>query len=294
MKATSFPRLLLLLLVLFTAASASEARDHRRGHGGPANPEIKAYMAQNVLPAVRQQRQKLEPQLSTSDRAQLAIYRTQLQELRQQSQALRQSIKPAGTQAPGTRPEMTEAQKQQFQKLHSDHKVLMQSVGQLGQKYAGDIARLSQELQPQKEKWAADLKELAIKNMTPEQQEKLGQMASRMHHRGGANRFFKPAMFLLMDPSAPSSPERELGNTMVYPNPAVASSQLEYEVKKAGPVTVELLDSRGNALRTVANETKQEKGQHTVQVNISDLPVGTYFYKITTKSGSETRRFVKE
>lgn len=291
MKATTLPRLLLLLLTFLTATSASQAQ--QRGHGGPASREIKAYMAQNVLPTVRQQRQKLEPQLSTTDRAQLAIYRTQLKELRQQSQALRQTTRPAGSTAQ-TRPALTEAQKQQFQQLHTERKALMQNVSQLAQKYAADIARLSQEVQPQKEKWAADMKALALKNATPQQQEKMNQMAGRAHQRTSANRFFKPAMFLLMDPSAPISQQRGLGSTSVYPNPAVATSQLEYEVKKAGPVTVELLDSRGNALRTVATEPKQEKGQHTVQVNVSDLPTGTYFYKITTKSGSETRRFVKE
>lgn len=288
------PRLLLLLLVLLTAAPASQAKGNRRGPGRP-NPELKAYREQNVLPAVRQQRQKLEPQLSTSDRAQLAIYRTQLQELRQQSQALRQSIKPAGTQAPGTRPEMTEAQKQQFQKLHSDHKALMQNVGQLAQKYTGDIARLSQELQPQKEKWAADMKALALKNATPEQQEKVGRMAGRLRPVASTGRLFDPPVFLLMDPNAPASqPVSALGSTSVYPNPAVTTSQLEYEVKKAGPVLVELLDSRGNALRTVATEPRQEKGPHTAQANVSELPAGIYFYKITTTSGSETRRFVKE
>ncbi|MBD2715549.1 T9SS type A sorting domain-containing protein [Microvirga sp. STR05] len=297
MKATALPRLLLLLLFVFcTAASASAAKGHRRGFG-PANPELKAYLAQNVLPAVRQQRQKLEPQLSTADRAQLAIYRIQLKEIDQKMQTLRQSIgatSPAPP-PPGTRPALPEALKQQVQQVHTEHKTLMQNVSQLAQKYAGDIARLSQELQPQKEKWAADMKALVLKNATPEQQEKMGQMSGRLHRRAGANRFFNPAMFLLMDPNAPVSPAvSDLGSTSVYPNPAVATSQLEYEVKKAGPVMVELLDGRGNALRTVATEAKQEKGQHTVQVNISELPAGTYFYKITTRSGSETRRFVKE
>ena len=47
-------------------------------------------------------------------------------------------------------------------------------------------------------------------------------------------------------------------------------------------------------LRSVAREAKQEKGRHTVRASLTDQPVGTYLYKITTRSGSETRRFVKE
>jgi hypothetical protein len=85
-----------------------------------------------------------------------------------------------------------------------------------------------------------------------------------------------------------------VGNTSFYPNPAAAASQLEYDVKKAGPVTVDLLDSKGNTLRTVVSESHLEKGRRTEQLDLRDLPAGTYFYKITTKAGSETKRFVKE
>ena len=285
--------LLTLLLLLLAPFSTSLARSHRdAGPGGSGHPEIKAYVAQNVLPVVRQQRQKLEPQLSTADKAQLAIYRTQLQELRQRGQTLRQSIRPADTVSE-TRPELTEAQKQQFEQLRADRKALLLNVAQLAQKYQGDIARLAQEIQPQKEKWATDLKALAAKNAAPEPEEP-GRLHKRGHHRGVTDRFFRPNMFLLLDPSTPTEVERELGGTSVFPNPVLTTSQLEYEVKKAGPVTVELLDGRGNALRTVAQEAKQEKGQHTVQINLADLPTGTYYYKITTRSGYETRRFVKE
>lgn len=80
----------------------------------------------------------------------------------------------------------------------------------------------------------------------------------------------------------------------MYPNPTAATNQLSYEVKKAGPVTVELLDGRGNTLRTVAQEAKQEKGTHSLTANVADLPAGTYYFKITTRTGAETQRFVKE
>ena len=282
--------LLALLLLLLPPFNISLARSHH--DADPGRPEIKAYVAQNVLPVVRQQRQKLEPQLSTTDKAQLAIYRTQLQELRQRGQTLHQSIRQAGT-APETRPQPTEAQKQQFEQLRAERKALLLNVAQLAQKYEGDIARLAQEVQPQKEKWATDLKALAAKNMVSEP-EKPGRLYKWGHRRGGTERFFRPVTFLLLDPNPPTEVERELGGASVFPNPVVATSQLEYEVKKAGPVTVELLDGRGNALRTVIQEAKQEKGRHTVQVNLADLPTGTYFYKIITRSGSETRRFVKE
>lgn len=290
MKATLFKPLVLLLLVLLVAGNVASLAGSGKG---PGRGEIKAYYQQNVLPVLRQQRQKLEAQLATADKAQLAIYRTQLQELKQRGKTLRQSIQPAGTPQ-DSRPELTEAQQQQLQQLRADTRGIMLSVAQIAQKYDANINKLAQEVQPQKEKWATDLKALLDKNATPEQKEKRAAWAGKGHRRGGAARFFKPAAFLLLDPNAPVKAERDLGSTSLYPNPVVATSQLDYNVKKAGPVTIELLDGRGNALRTLAQEPKQDKGAHSVPVSLADLPAGTYFYKITTKSGAETRRFVKE
>ena len=103
-------------------------------------------------------------------------------------------------------------------------------------------------------------------------------------------------MFLLLDPNAPAdaSGERGVGNSSFYPNPAAATTQLEYEVKKAGPVSVDLLDKDGNKLRTLLAETQQEKGSQHQSLDLSDLPAGTYFCKIVTRSGTQTKRFVKE
>lgn len=291
---------LTLALFVLLMGSAAQAQHHSgRPAASPARQELRTYYQQNVLPVVRQQRQKLEAQLSTSDKAQLAIYRTQLRETRQKGHALRQSLRPADGAPAGTRPALTEAQKQQVAALRTETKGIMQNVALLAQKYEGDIAKLAQEVQPQKEKWATDTKAILARTMSPEQRETLSHQKGRRHHKSGSSlsRYFRPAAFLLLDPNAPATPAAAPAAgtaASVYPNPVTATSQLEYEVKKAGPVSVELLDARGNTLRTVAREASQEKGAHTLPVSLSDLPNGTYYFKITTRSGAETRRFVKE
>jgi DNA repair exonuclease SbcCD ATPase subunit len=290
----SFKSLGLLLVVLMTSLSTwAQPGQNTQDAARPGRRAVQAYVQQNVLPVVRQQREKLEPQLSSSDKAQLAIYRTQLQELRQRGRALRQSIRPVGTPQ-GTRPELTETQKQQVQKLREEQKALMQDVAKLAQKYEGDIARLAQEVQPQREKWATDLKALVAQNATPEQQERRKHFAGKKRHNNATAQYFRPAMFLLMRAGTSASQETQASASTVYPNPVTAASKLEYEVKKAGPVTVELLDSKGNTVRTVAQEAKKDKGTYTLPLITTDLPNGTYYFKITTKSGTETRRFVKE
>ncbi|SNC67156.1 Por secretion system C-terminal sorting domain-containing protein [Hymenobacter gelipurpurascens] len=297
MQTKLITKLGLLLAVLFTSFTGwAQATQNTQGTSRPARRAVQAYVQQNVLPVVRQQRQKLEPQLSSSDKAQLAVYRSQFQELRQRGKALRQSFRPAGPAPQSQRPELTETQKQQLQKLQDENKALQREVAKLAQKYEGDIARLSQEIQPQKEKWATDLKALLLQNTTPEQQEKMKHFGRKGRRNSATARFFRPSTFLLMNPTAPAAPASRAAesSSSVYPNPVTPTSQLSYEVKKAGPVSIELLDSRGNTLRTVAQEAKKEKGTYTVPANLSDLANGIYYFKIVTKSGTETRRFVKE
>ncbi|WP_310394252.1 T9SS type A sorting domain-containing protein [Hymenobacter sp.] len=297
MKLTAPKFLALLLLVVLSATLAGAARDgrFRPREDRPVRREIKAYFQANVLPVLRQQRQQLESQLTAADRAQLATYRAQLQDVKARGQALRRSLRPAGA-SQGPRPALTDAQQQQVQQLRAEARGVMLNVAQLAQKYDGAIAQLAREVQPQREKWSTDIRAIAAKNATPEQQQKLAAFGGRMRGHHGTRRFFKPAAFLLLDPNAPATGPTEpgLGATSFYPNPTAATSQLEYEVKKAGPVTIDLLDDNGTKLRTLLAETQQEKGTRTQQLDLRDLPAGTYFYKITTKSGSETKRFVKE
>lgn len=285
----------LALVLILTATVAGLARRSPREQR-PIRREIRAYFAANVLPVLRQQRQQLEPLLAAADRAQLATYRTQLKALKEQGQALRRRVVPESSAAPATRPVLTDAQLKQAHDLRFQARGIMLNVAQMAQRYDGAITQLTQEVAPQKEQWATDIKAIVTKNMTSVQQQQLAVIEGRKHERGGLRRYFRPAMFLLLDPNAPADAlgERGVGSNSFYPNPAAATTQLEYEVKKAGPVSVDLLDKDGNKLRTLLAETQQEKGSQRQQLDLSDLPAGTYFYKITTKSGTQTKRFVKE
>ncbi|TGE16806.1 T9SS type A sorting domain-containing protein [Hymenobacter elongatus] len=285
MKLPLFTATLLLLAVLLAGPGTfAKGRDDK-----PGRQEVKAYYQANVLPVVRQQRQKLETQLSADDKAQLATYRTQLRELRLRGKALQESMRPSGTTE--TRLALTDAQQQE---LRSASREIMVKVGLLAKKYEAPLTQLAQEIQPQKDQWATDLKAIAARYATPEQ---LAKHRELRHHQGHLGQFLRPAKFLLLDPNAPASAAADNATataTAVYPNPAAATNQLEYSVRKAGPVTIEILDGRGNTLRPVVQNEQQEKGSHTLTTNLSDLPNGTYFYKITTRSGTETKRFVKQ
>jgi Spy/CpxP family protein refolding chaperone len=319
MKKSSLLKAVALSLALlpaasgFTAAFAQGAPPHDfarglGGHGGKGghmlkNEELRTYTKQTIMPVVRQQRQKLDAQMSSADRKQLDTYRAQLKALREQGKALHQSFRPEGAQ-PGQRPELTEAQRQQLQQLHSEQRGVMLNVAQLAQKYDAQITKLADEVKPQREKWATDIKAIMVKNATPEQQQRMQQLESKggegrgfgRGHFHGLVKQFAPTRFMLMDPKAPIEQEETAergGSAALYPNPASATQRLDYNVAKDGTVKVELLDERGKTLRTLV-DTKQDEGGHSLDVSLADLPRGTYYYKITTKGNTETRRFVKE
>jgi hypothetical protein len=294
MKIPSLKTLGLLLLVSLSTAGTGQAQGGRHPHEGhPGGREVKTYFEASVLPVLRQQRQKLEAQLAADDRTQLATYRTQLQALKEKGRALRQSLMPADA-LQGQHPALTDAQREQFYQLHKETRTIMTNVAEMAQKYEQNITKLAEEVQPQKEKWATDIKAIVAKNATPEQQAHLAKFGGHLHGFGEMHRYFRPVMFMLMEPATAESTERTLGATSFYPNPATATSQLDYEVKKAGPVTVNLLDKNGNQLRTLLNEPNADKGVHTQPLNLSDLPAGTYYYQIITNGAKETKRFVKE
>ncbi|GAB3839107.1 hypothetical protein GCM10028821_41820 [Hymenobacter jeollabukensis] len=312
MKALAFAAAIVPVSTTFGLAQAGDqakslgfAPDGHGGHGRhQGNGEVRAYVEQNVLPTVRQQRQKLEAQLSATDKAQLSTYRAQLKALREQGKALHQSLRPADGATPGQRPALTDAQRQQLEQLRTERRAIMQNVGQLATKYEAQLKQIKADVQPQREKWEADIKALVQKNLTPEQQQNLAQHKAAGNGHGGRHghhgfgmklSFFGPTRFLLMDPNAPAASETTTrgAQTAMYPNPATTTQRLDYEVKKDGNVKVELLDERGKTLRTVF-DGKLDKGAHSLDVNLADLNRGTYFYKITSKGGSETRRFVKE
>jgi alkaline phosphatase D len=78
----------------------------------------------------------------------------------------------------------------------------------------------------------------------------------------------------------------------VYPNPAVADLQLQYALRRAGRVTVTLLDGGGRQLRTL-QDTEQPPGLYTLETGVADLPSGAYRLRIVAEGSVSTQAFVK-
>ena len=62
-----------------------------------------------------------------------------------------------------------------------------------------------------------------------------------------------------------------------YPNPFNPSTVINYAVKDAGLVSINVYDILGAEIKTFVNETK-EAGEYEVEFNASNLPSGVYIY----------------
>jgi len=73
-----------------------------------------------------------------------------------------------------------------------------------------------------------------------------------------------------------------------YPNPFNPSTKISYQISKDEFVTMKIYDNTGREVETLVNGM-QTAGYHTVEFK-SNLSSGTYFYKITAGSFTDTKK----
>jgi hypothetical protein len=96
--------------------------------------------------------------------------------------------------------------------------------------------------------------------------------------------------------STPTGVEDELLNlnfslAQNYPNPFNPSTMINYSIKETGLVTLKIYDVLGNEVASLVNDVKQA-GQYEVKFEASNLPSGTYFYKLVQGKNSEIKKLL--
>jgi hypothetical protein len=78
-----------------------------------------------------------------------------------------------------------------------------------------------------------------------------------------------------------------------YPNPFNPVTTISFQITKAGNVTLEVFDVSGKLVKTLINQymNAMEREQKLV-FDASNLPSGTYFYRLTNGGNSETKKMV--
>ena len=96
--------------------------------------------------------------------------------------------------------------------------------------------------------------------------------------------------------SSPVGVEDELMNLNFnlgqnYPNPFNPSTTINYAIKETGLVSLKIYDILGNEVVTLVNDVKQP-GQYEVKFEASNLPSGTYIYKLVQGKNSEIKKLM--
>lgn len=79
----------------------------------------------------------------------------------------------------------------------------------------------------------------------------------------------------------------------LYPNPAINEANLTFELEQKTAITVEVFGTNGQLVQAL-NAQQFAAGQHTLQLDVSELATGTYMVKVNTAEGVfATRTLVK-
>lgn len=300
---------IITLLLLFGTAQtfAQKGRNHQgRKHNPEMRQAMKTYSEENVLPVMQAQREKLEANLSLTEKQSLTEIRSELKALKEEAKSMRQSMHKGES-------EPTEAQREQMYVNKKAMRLLMNRAWEIADNHEADIQALFAEIKPQAEVWKEEMHNIAEQYRpedAPERKERPnrpegvekgdhprrgeGHQAGRRRGRGAAAmmEMRSPVRFVLWDGTAKSMAANE-EKLEVFPNPARNVNEVRLRLEEAGTVQIKLLDKDGNFIRTVMNEELSE-GSHTQRIDLQDLEPGLYFYQITTPKGSRSRKIILE
>ena len=76
-----------------------------------------------------------------------------------------------------------------------------------------------------------------------------------------------------------------------YPNPFNPTTTIPFTLDQAAPVRLRVYDVRGRLVRTLV-DGMQPGGAHAVSFDAGRLPSGTYFYRLESPEGTQTRQMM--
>lgn len=76
-----------------------------------------------------------------------------------------------------------------------------------------------------------------------------------------------------------------------YPNPFNPVTEINFSLNRKEHVNLSVFNSKGELVQTLFNGMKP-MGMHSVKFDASELSSETYFYKLTTENGTETRKML--
>lgn len=283
-----------ILLAMLVSSLAFAQKDKRPGKAH--REKVKAYIQENILPVAIEERKDFEAMLSADEKAKVQELRERQQVLRENQESKREAFR-NGRDKDTPRPEPTEEQITEMRLMRKEQRLIATEAYEIIDDHEDFFIAMENDLKDQKAQWRFDLKAMMEEGRPEGENPRLderrgrghqGGIKGRMRHGAGFQKMFTPVAFLLMNPDNPrlsDGPE----DITIYPNPTAGKQTIAIDLPDAGIVKVELIDAEGKILETLFNGNLN-KGSNNLPVDLTGLDGQQYFYKITTPSGSETKR----
>jgi hypothetical protein len=80
-----------------------------------------------------------------------------------------------------------------------------------------------------------------------------------------------------------------------YPNPVISRATINYELLQDDIVTIDIFDSIGKKIKTLATDSLRFAGSNTETIDFSDISeLGTYYIRIKSTKGTVSIKCIKE
>lgn len=285
----------------------------------PKNPELRAalrqHFEQQMYPVLKEKHTQFDAALSPEALAFLNGKRQQAQQIKEQKKALRREAHQY-LDAGKTKEEVHALLEPRHQQIRSQMDALAKELQPFIQQNQALVDRFVEELKPYHQQWreqrhalheqyrpegAPEHKEHKDRKDCPKPQ---GQADDRPDHKERAI-----VRFLLWDGEEPEehphhphpAPKKEgqSGTALVpqaalelYPNPAVDNATLRFSLAEATTqATLKIMDANGRLLRELPLGALPA-GTHSQQLNLHDLPAGTYHCVLEAQGKQQTRSLV--
>ncbi|KAA3616983.1 MAG: T9SS C-terminal target domain-containing protein [Calditrichaeota bacterium] len=94
-----------------------------------------------------------------------------------------------------------------------------------------------------------------------------------------------------IDPLIRSVTPQEFSLKQNYPNPFNPNTTIPFSLKKSGKVSLKIFDTLGRLVLDAFNKNISA-GSYNINVDMRNLPSGTYFYQLKTAAFAQTKRMV--
>ncbi len=271
-------------------AEKKEAFQERKSQRKATKEDMKAYKDANIKPELLQQRQVLENQMDQADIATINSIRTAMQAKKEERKAERKEMNRPEDQPQRDRIHRSKKGKGHARKGHyfEDHPEQLEQLKAIAKKYETELRAIQSNLAAKNEEWKEDLQDIRSQN----REESLPENTPTKHPKKEERKVIR---FLLMDVNASSEnaiqPLDNLHQTIAFPNPAMGTQTLEFEVQQAGNVRIDIVDKQGNLIQAVADQYF-EAGQQRLSVDTQNLKGYVFYYRIQDASGVSSTKFL--